>query len=81
MLILHNHSLLGVIKTKDGLQCCTSPCQQCPEDECRQPEVCRGQQISAQTERTASSETDGSGSASWSSAESTVQKGKVQNKK
>lgn len=49
----------------------TSPCQQCPEDGCRQPKVCQGQRRSARTGRTASSETDGSGSASGSSAEST----------
>lgn len=49
----------------------TSPCQRCPEDGCRQPKVCQGQPRSAQTGRTASSETDGSGSASGSSVEST----------
>lgn len=53
------------------LQSRTSPYQRCPEDGCRQPKVCQGLQRSAQTGRTASSETDGSGSASWSSVEST----------
>lgn len=49
----------------------TSPYRRCPEDGCHRPTVCRGQQRSAQTGRTASFETDGSGSVSWSSAEST----------
>lgn len=49
----------------------TAPYRRCPEDGCRRPTVCQGQQRSAQTGRTASFETDGSGSVSWSSAEST----------
>lgn len=50
---------------------CTSPCLRCPEDGCHQPKVCQGQLRSAQTGRTASSETDESGSAYGSSVEST----------
>lgn len=49
----------------------TSPYRRCPEDGCHRLTVCQGQRRSAQTGRTASFETDGSGSVSWSSAEST----------
>lgn len=52
----------------------TSPCQQCQEGVCHQPEVCQGRRRSARTGTTASSETDASGSASGFSAESTGEK-------